>query len=621
MIFRFHQQLMVATVVAILATTGCNLPSTQSIDEALQATRVEELSQFGTNQIDILFILADSSSIQDEQRRLVDALDDFVIGLNEIGADFHIGFTTPNVGNILNPSTGEFRSKGGGLNSAPGNAYLRNLRPLYADENGTKVPCSTCQGECVDALSLYGDEPYNREGNNVAGVSFTYCGEKAGDAESYCYIRGMTCTRTLPELEYCATLGDELNLTSRKYVSYADYVDITNPEDELDAQDLQNVIDELNCNAFVGTCDVSSSSDPERGLDAMRIALDPQFNDLTNNEGFLRDDALLLVVFASDDDDCSVGTDSRGLASPRQCFETNSDQLVPVEEYYRFLTEDVKREESQVFAAAIVGPAQNNYQWSPKAIACTTRVPGELQSAEACEIKPPEPSTGACPNPSIGVGPSVSCATPGDRYSRFVRLFGSRGAFGSVCEGNFEPVLQQLARAVRRNIGLNCVEETPAECRRDSDCGSNARCVDAPPPLALIEEIDPDDGSVDTFSCTTAADCPAAVEGELDAVCDRGTCYRPTFPAATSTRRFCSDFEVAIQVRSNVSEPFESYASPGTIEELNSGGYAESRDYDINLYAYEQCPQTGVAYRFLRQPAPDSEVRVIYPISIARQSR
>lgn len=610
MTLRLNTQLLVAVVVATLAAHGCNLPPTQSIDEALQATRVEQLSQFGTNRIDILFVIADSSSIQDEQQRLLDALDGFVEGLNEIGADFHIGFTTPNVKPTIQ------RNKGGSLNSQPGFAFLKNVRPLLQTAEGQRVSCSTCQGECVDAVEDFGDEPFNLDTNGErSDESFAFCVQSEGETESFCYIRGTTCNSTKPELAYCNESGFDLG----NYVAYSDFIDEANPEAGLTQDGLDGVLDQIQCLAFVGTCDASATtSGPERGLDAMRNALDESKNDLTGNAGFVRDDALLLVVLASDDDDCSVGPDNDGRGTPRLCWGADAAPLVPVEDYYSFLTNEVKDDEAQVFAAAIVGPAPSNFEWNAEAIACTARVSGLFEEADACVIDEESPS-GACPNPGIGIGSSISCATPGDRYTRFVRLFGSRGAFGSVCEGNFEPVLQQLARAVRRNIGLNCVTDQPAECSRNSDCGGDARCVDAPPPLVPIEEIG-SDGGVEGVECSTASDCPAADADEANAVCDRGLCYRPTFPAATAIRRFCSDFEVEIQVKAPGESNFESYESPGTVLELGDGNYSPERDYDLNLYAFEQCPQTGVAYRFLRQPPRESNVRIIYPISITDQA-
>jgi hypothetical protein len=663
MTFRLQAQILVTAVVTLLVTIGCNLPPTQSIDEALQATRVEELSQFGTNRIDILFVIADSRSIQDEQRRLVDALDEFVEGLDEIGADFHIGFTTPNVAEDVDNNI----DTGGGLRDSAGDAFLRNLRPLYQDDGESTVSCTSCGDTCPDAIEMYADNIENQEFNgreviqrtvnnqtedvlcpsgtvddcpeespeerNIAceerdgtdkcvadmytspQESQAYCASEGDGSAGSCYVRGSTCSGPRPELEYC----NEPDFDLGKFVEYSDFADPSDPEDELTEDDIEDITSRLRCLAFAGTCNVTASTRPERGLDAIEIALSEQYNSITGNAGFVRDDALLLIVIASDGDDCSVGPEGDERTQLSQCYADDNDPLPPVEDYYEFVTQEVKQEESQVFAAAIVGPAPVNYEYDPEAIGCTSRVPGAFPEADSCAPPPDTQRSGACPPSEIGVGPTVSCATPGDRYSRFVRLFGSRGAFGSVCDGNFTPVLQQLARAVRRNIGLNCVEEQPAECTSDRDCGGDATCVDAPPPLVRIEEEAPD-GSVTPIECDTASDCPAAGEGEEEAVCDRGECYRPTFPAATSVRRFCSDFEVDIQVQSPGEDSFESFASPGTVGELDAGDYNEDRDFDLNLYADEQCPQTGVAYRFLRQPSRDAVVRIVYPISISDQA-
>jgi hypothetical protein len=111
-------------------------------------------------------------------------------------------------------------------------------------------------------------------------------------------------------------------------------------------------------------------------MEAMRRALDP-----ANNPGFLRDKAQLMVVFLSNDDDCSLKTGSfLGADQPNgaRCASagvicgdedpgqpgtynncrprTDSTLVVPVSEYVSFLT-DLKGSKDDVIVNTVAGPS------------------------------------------------------------------------------------------------------------------------------------------------------------------------------------------------------------------------------------------------------------------------
>lgn len=95
-------------------------------------------------------------------------------------------------------------------------------------------------------------------------------------------------------------------------------------------------------------------ADKEKGLEAGLYALSP--SGLAGpggyNEGFIRSDAQLLVIFVSDEDDCSDGGSLEGEAATA-CY-TSQDKLTPVTDFvedYRKL----KPNEDDVSASSIVG--------------------------------------------------------------------------------------------------------------------------------------------------------------------------------------------------------------------------------------------------------------------------
>jgi hypothetical protein len=96
-------------------------------------------------------------------------------------------------------------------------------------------------------------------------------------------------------------------------------------------------------------------SQKEKGLAAALHALSPDLMP-NRNRGFLREDAKLLVVMVSDEDDCS---DDNALDHLDQeaCY-TREDVLVPVAKVLRGLRE-LKTRQNMVGVSAIVGPLRN----------------------------------------------------------------------------------------------------------------------------------------------------------------------------------------------------------------------------------------------------------------------
>jgi hypothetical protein len=97
----------------------------------------------------------------------------------------------------------------------------------------------------------------------------------------------------------------------------------------------------------------TDGSDKERGLQAAEFALsDPTA--LAHQEGFLRDEAVLALVFVSDENDCS---DENWLSDEQDgslCYDIH-EQLVPVADYIRSY-QGLKGPDGRVVVSAIVGP-------------------------------------------------------------------------------------------------------------------------------------------------------------------------------------------------------------------------------------------------------------------------
>ena len=139
-------------------------------------------------------------------------------------------------------------------------------------------------------------------------------------------------------------------------------------------------------------------SDMERGLEAAYVALtEPMISDA--NDGFLRDDAMLSIIFVSDENDCSDRGALPDGAEGADCYEY-PDRLVPVKDYVSGY-QNLKESNEQVIASAIVGP----------------------EVAEGCED-----------------------SWPGIRYLALAENFG--GIQANICDKDFTGIMGELGLSV-----------------------------------------------------------------------------------------------------------------------------------------------------------------------------
>jgi hypothetical protein len=141
------------------------------------------------------------------------------------------------------------------------------------------------------------------------------------------------------------------------------------------------------CAADVGT----GGPGFEMQLHASELALGDRVADGTN-AGFLREDALLAIVYLTDENDCSRHDNNFTVYADQPC--TNE----PVSQWVQFFDE-LKGDRGRWATAVIAGPTD-----------CTSEF-----------------------------GDAVAAT----RMQEFVNLTGENAVFSSICEGNLAPALQQ----------------------------------------------------------------------------------------------------------------------------------------------------------------------------------
>ena len=192
----------------------------------------------------------------------------------------------------------------------------------------------------------------------------------------------------------------------------------------------------------------------ERGLAPIRLALGDLIN--SANNGFLRENATLVVVVVTDEDDCGeVGDITEGIAGaggrlcyyaakevgPNNTFSHPDDvtskpyRLTPVDEYYDFLMGVKGNRAGMVKFAAIVGVKDLNDL-------STTTIEYEDDSNNSSEI------IHACTTPNC-TGRYCS-SLPGTRYVRLAQKFGigKDGFVDTICQENFSATMEKLGTFV-----------------------------------------------------------------------------------------------------------------------------------------------------------------------------
>ena len=203
----------------------------------------------------------------------------------------------------------------------------------------------------------------------------------------------------------------------------------------------------------------------ERGLAPVKAALSPTMVNSAANSGFLREDAVLVVVVISDEEDCGeVGDISENIpgAGGNLCYYAEKGvspdgltqdptgrpyALTPVSEYYDFLLSLKGGQEDMVKFAAIVGVADPENPLATE-ISYVDQSEGAAINY-ACQV--PD-CVGQCDPDSVDYqGCITAChAYPSTRYIALAEMFGLEegedkfGFVDTICQDDFSQTLKDL---------------------------------------------------------------------------------------------------------------------------------------------------------------------------------
>ena len=359
-------------------------------------------------------------------------------------------------------------------------------------------------------------------------------------------VKSLNCNEVPENLRYC----DGLDLP-QPFLRRADYGELGQ------ALDVTRLASDFRCIGSTGSCGIGF----EQGLSSVERALSPELRS-GFNEGFLRDDAFLLVIVLSDEDDCSNG-DAFNLTRDVDCYaaERRAD-LISVPSVYETLValktpseaaapgltaEERQREgERRLLIAGIIGADDGRDPLPLAEVTCDNCWP-QFSCIE-----------------SIGGQQNAVEAVDGERYRELIELAGSRGVEESICQGSFAAALDRIGDILRENLDLQCLVRQPRTCDTAADCAPGVDCVN------------PGDVTV----------------GE----------------------KYCADFEIRLTVQRNESVPFEDQVGPGP---AGADTVAEGAAFTVDYDAVQSCAN-GVAFAFEpgSRPPSGARYRASYPVEV-----
>ncbi|MBM4373060.1 MAG: hypothetical protein FJ098_15505, partial [Deltaproteobacteria bacterium] len=271
--------------------------------------------------LDFLWVIDNSSSMCQEQASLARSFDAFVGQLESyLNVDINLAVTTSDAikgqGKFSNTPATKFPNACNETELLPC-ATNSECTKAFGQSWACKPPPSSGQG-----LLLYNKNGslnsscfYTCSNDGDCCESFCYgdeCGGEAGCVEDLCGDPEAGCTQT------CLAPGGGTD-TAKTCVAQPDTADC--PGSGIPSVLTDKNLDLFPCIATVGA-DQSFTANLESGLKTAWMALDPRGLQAEQSAGFLRDDAYLVIVFVSDEEDCSIDED---FAAPSYECEKDAD--------------------------------------------------------------------------------------------------------------------------------------------------------------------------------------------------------------------------------------------------------------------------------------------------------
>lgn len=413
----------VADIVNVLEDVGAPElpPAIQTLDG--QPYTIAATTECGPPKVDILLVMDNSSSMVREQVDIGAAFDEVGVPLLEgMGADIRIAATTMDA--QCDPNNPDIAAAGGRFSTRsatrqPPSAYVSVTHECYKDED-----CSELGAGAWRCRPAHG---------SLCNVS------PNGTINSSCAYR---CTA---DSECQQRLSDPRAICLEPSTNPADWGCVVPYDDSGCPAELPEVFTHTNlayfhCAANVGVNQLKCYK-YEQGLNAAWMALDPDGPNPGQNPALIRDDALLVVLFVSNEDDCSTAD---GVSIAEDDYDTctllgTTDEGGPMEPITTFVDRfrSLKMNPETVIVAAAVGDALGADEAAREAYLASIGAPQKCYAV-----------TSICHDGWFQWG---------RRYQQLVSAFGERGVGVNMCgESTYEKLFQNLATTIQKTHEATC---------------------------------------------------------------------------------------------------------------------------------------------------------------------
>ncbi len=421
----FHIALVVAASAAALST--CNDVPVTNLTRSFTVQVLDQQDNRDPAKIDFLWVIDNSSSMCEEQAALARNFSQFVTTLKDFIVNMDVRMAVVKTNVLLDHSAFNRET----ATAFPPPCRRQAIKKCLKDED--------CERSTSDSPALAAPPGASRWLCTWANKNASYLVNENQSINSRCML---VCDSD----ESCqSSFGQEFEC--REYDA-----NITDPgcmipppacppvPPILEGDEKRDNFDLFGCIATVGA-DPSFSANLEQGLAAARYALDPFGPNRPQVEAFLRPDAWLVLIFVSDEDDCSLTREC--LLAP-DGVTWNSEQFIrdncisrdqynscallgdatvggPLAPVSRFVNafKSLKEDPSKVLVAAIVGDSQ--------------KVDAQEREADIAAYRSSEQAPTPYATNTYICSSNNGVADYGSRYIDLVRSFGGNGVLANIC--------------------------------------------------------------------------------------------------------------------------------------------------------------------------------------------
>ncbi len=578
---------------------GCNDYPLDHLQQTVVIERSDVYSQGEQTKIDILWVVDDSSSMCEEQATLTSHFDTFIQGLTRLDASFRVAVVSTDMNHRRPDKAARIRYAPATNNSPNCVNFVACTRDLHCGAGGCLCGISWIRRCERDSDCGRGETCVGYPLPDGGTSTFAHCAAQCATdtdcqdvnqrartlhcVEGLCRVQVCTSDSDCPETQRCLPVeadGGALSVC-RRFRSPTQIQCVPGTQDPrcplngrcrddgtcepvgfcpprtcdcpLEADPIlafgergpdaspSPSLDELKhhfrCLALIGT----EGDQYEKGLEAAERALTPPLveDPTVPNSRFLRDDAYLVVIFLSDENDCSDRGAECSTVDDCPRPEDSACREDPVErdrsfcrlpkretaecEYWSDRLMDVRRiadrlKDVKAREEDADGPPCEHDEACPEGYYCSERfgrctkdrgrvivagIIGDRDTfcAEACptpggsDCRPSSHCTEACPEGSFCAErvyhqgmtePATTCVDPvfgtaysGWRYHDFIDAFGDTGLSESICGGRIDEALDRIASLVVNVIpDTFCMAKPLPRCASDQDCRGDAKCLE-----------------------------------------------------------------------------------------------------------------------------------------------